>query len=113
MLSLRYSGFAEFEFMYDVQNQRLYFIEVNTRVCGSQSGLHYKFSNLVDVLLFPQKKTQLIVKCDCLKWMNIVRDIRARFESNDFYNLTDLFHAHYDILRWDDIKPFLFQFIRI
>lgn len=113
MSGLRYSGFAEFEFMFDVQNQKLYFIEVNTRVCGLQSSLHHKFSNLVDVLLSPQKKTQLIIKCNCLKWMNIVRDIRARFESNNFSDLTDFFHAHYDIFRWDDIKPFIFQFIRI
>ena len=112
MSELKYSGFAEFEFMLDVQSDILYFIEVNTRTCGSQSGLHYKYSNISDVLLYPRNKTQLIVKTDCLKWMNIVRDVRARLESKDFHNLMDIFHTHYDILQWDDFKPFIFQFIR-
>ncbi len=112
MFGLKYCGFAEFEFMYDIEKQNLYFIEVNTRTCGLQSSLHYKFSNVSEVLVHPDQAIKLKAKVEKLRWMNIVRDIRARIQSRDFTNLTDIFRSQFDILAWDDLKPFIFQFLR-
>lgn len=112
MRDLRYNGFAEFEFMLNSSTEELYFIEVNTRVCGTQSGFHFKFSNLHELLINPREKRVLLPRTPRLRWMNIVRDIRARVESRDFRNLTDFFHSNYDIFDIHDIKPFIFQFLK-
>lgn len=111
MADLNYTGFAEFEFMYDSKEKKLFFIEINTRTCGLQSSMNYKFSNLSDVLLNPYDAPSLLVKNNNVVWMNIQRDIRARFEKHDFRNLEDLFKSHFDILDIHDIKPFIRQFI--
>lgn len=112
MHDLRYNGFAEFEFMFNSSTGDLYFIEVNTRACGLQSGFHFKFRNLHEMLINPKKKRALLPRTSNLRWMNIVRDIRARIENRDFRNLTDFFHSKYDILDIHDIKPFIFQFLK-
>lgn len=111
MTELKYKGFAEFEFMYDTRNGKLWFLEVNTRTCGSQSGMHYKFSNISNILLNPSEYRLLQSTTKPLHWMNIQRDIRARIENNDWKHLGDIFHARYDILDIKDLKPFFRQFI--
>lgn len=108
---LNYTGFAEFEFMYNSKNEDLYFIEINTRTCGLQSSMNYKFNNLADAIINPYNAPNLSVKNNHVIWMNIQRDIRARFEKHDFRNLLDIFKSHFDILDFHDIKPFIRQFI--
>lgn len=110
MRDIEYNGFAEFEFMYDSKNNLLWFVEVNTRTCGEQSALHHKFSNISEVILHPDKFTELKPKTKCLHWMNIQRDIRARIESGDFQHPFDIFRSKFDILNWNDPKPFFRQF---
>lgn len=111
MADLNYTGFAEFEFMYNTNSNQLYFIEVNTRTCGLQSSMNHKFSNLLDVMTNPYNSPVLTIKKTQLYWMNIQRDIRARIESRDFSHLLDIFKSSYDILDWKDIKPFFRQFL--
>lgn len=111
MKELGYCGFAEFEFMYDMKNNLLWFIEINTRTCGLQSSMGHKFSNIKDVVLMPHLYQPLQPSVDVLRWMNIQRDIRARFERKDLTHLCDIFHARYDILDWKDPMPFIRQFI--
>lgn len=106
-----YTGFAEFEFMYDSQNKHLFFNEINTRTCGEQSAMNYKFNNLADVIINPYNAPNLSVKNNHVIWMNIQRDIRARFENHDFRNPLDIFKSHFDILDLHDLKPFIKQFI--
>lgn len=111
MQNLDYTGFAEFEFMFNTRTKELFFIEVNTRTCGLQSSMGHKFSNIKDVLLNPHNAPELIEKTKHLHWMNIQRDIRARFEKKDFSNLSDIFKSKFDILDIKDLKPFFCQFL--
>lgn len=111
MKELKYCGFAEFEFMYDTINDCLYFVEVNTRTCGSQSVLHHKFTNISDIIINPSKPTKLNPKPGMIKWMNIQRDVRARIEEKNYSNLGDIFHSCFDIFDWNDLNPFIRQFI--
>ena len=111
MSGLNYTGFAEFEFMYDKRNRLLYFIEVNTRTCGLQSSLDCKFSNIGDVMLNPYNAPMLQERKGLIHWMNIQRDIRVRFESRDFSNLGAIFSSSFDVFDVKDIKPFIFQFV--
>lgn len=113
MGKLKYCGFAEFEFMYDKKTESLWFMETNTRPCGTQSALTYKFSNLGDVILHPHVFAELLPIPKPLRWMNILRDIRARLESLDFKNPGDIFRSKYDILDWRDPMPFFMQFIKL
>ena len=81
MHDLNYTGFAEFEFMYNKENKELYFVEVNTRTCGLQSSLNHKWSNLADVLVNPHNAPVLVARSNKpLRWMNITRDIRVRLQ---------------------------------
>lgn len=109
MLSLNYSGFAEFEFMYDCQTKELWFIEVNTRTCGLQSSLNYKFLNLTDVILSPYNDVVLKRASKSICWMNLLRDIRARLESRNFKNIFDISKSKFDILDLKDPIPFFRQ----
>ena len=111
MQDIDYTGFAEFEFMYNSKTHDLYFIEVNTRTCGLQSALNYKFSNIIDVLLNPHNPPDLIEQIEHLKWMNIQRDIRARIEKKNFKHLLDIFRSKFDILDIHDLKPFFGQIL--
>ena len=110
MRDLHYTGFAEFEFMYDTQKKELFFIEVNTRTCGLQSSLNHKFSNLGQILKSPFDAPPLIERQNHLKWINIQRDLRARFQKKNFSNLSIFYQSSYDILDFDDIRPFIRQF---
>lgn len=95
MRELKYCGFAEFEFMYDKRNDNLWFVEVNTRTCGSQSGMNYKFYNLRDVILNPEEYRKLQPVEKPLRWMNIQRDIRTRLESGNIrvmYSTPDMIY---------------------
>ena len=112
MQDLEYTGFAEFEYMYNLKTKDLFFIEVNTRTCGLQSAMSHKFNNLAEVILNPYNAPNLVVKTNHLKWMNIIRDIRVRFEKKDFSSPLDIFHSKFDIWDIHDIKPFFKQFIR-
>lgn len=112
MHELKYTGFAEFEFMYDSSDTSLYFIEINTRPCGTHSALVYKWNNLDDVIVNPHNAPTLIPRSNKpIKWMNITRDIRVRIEKKDFRNLFDIFRSKYDIFNLKDIKPFISQFL--
>lgn len=112
MQDLNYTGFAEFEFMYNTESKELYFIEVNTRTCGLQSSLHYKWSNLADVMLNPHDAPVLIPRSNTpLRWMNITRDIRVRIQRKTLKNILDIFRSKYDIFTLKDIRPFVSQFL--
>lgn len=111
MSDLRYTGFAEFEFMYNKRTDDLFFLEVNTRTCGEHSALAYKFLNLQDYLINPFKPIVLVESVKQLKWMNIIRDIRCRFQKKDFKNLCLIFDCKYDVLDLHDIAPFFRQII--
>lgn len=112
MSDLKYTGFAEFEFMYDKTTKDLFFIEVNTRTCGLQSSMSHKYNNLVDVILHPYNAPILEIKTDRLKWMNIIRDFRARIEKKDFSSPLDIFRSKFDIFDIHDLKPFYRQIFR-
>ena len=112
MHDLNYTGFAEFEFMYNKENKELYFVEVNTRTCGLQSSLNHKWSNLADVLVNPHNAPVHVARSNKpLRWMNITRDIRVRLQKRDLSNILDIFRSKYDILTLKDIKPFISQFL--
>lgn len=110
--NLHYTGFAEFEFMYNNENNELFFLEVNTRTCGSHSSLNYKWSNLVEVMINPYNAPVLIERSEKpVRWMNIIRDVRVRLQKRDFCNLFDVFCSKYDVFTLKDIKPFISQFL--
>lgn len=109
MKELKYNGFAEFEFMYDDNKQALWFLEVNTRPCGTHSGMMYKFSNSSDLILNPIKFIQLQKSAKPLHWMNILRDIRARIENKNAKGIFDIFKSKFDILDLKDPIPFFRQ----
>lgn len=112
MKDLEYTGFAEFEFMCDKDRKETYFIEVNTRPCGTHSALNYKWSNLADVLTNPYNAPVLVPRSDKpLRWMNITRDIRVRIQRKNLRNILDIFSSKYDIFTIKDIKPFISQFL--
>lgn len=111
MEDLRYTGFAEFEFMYNTKTEELFFVEVNTRTCGLQSSLGYKFSNILDALQTPYTCPQLQSREKQVLWMNIMRDLKARIQHKNLNSLTDIFRASFDILSWDDPMPFFRQII--
>ncbi len=111
MKDLYYTGFAEFEFMYDTHTQNLFFIEVNTRTCGLQSSMAHKFSNLYDAIIRPFDAPELIIRKKQLQWMNIQRDVRARIEKHDFSHPLDIFRSSFDILDCHDLRPFFMQFL--
>lgn len=111
MEKLRYGGFAEFEFLYNTDMDNLYFLEVNTRPCGTQSALHYKFGNIADIILQPDRFMTLQPVTNGLRWMNIRRDIKARLEAKSFDHMGDIFKSKYDILDKNDLKPFFMQLI--
>lgn len=111
MDGLNYTGFAEFEYMYDTRNARLFFLEVNTRTCGTQSALSFKFENLDAVMLNPYSPPELISRKKKIRWMNIQRDIRARIEACDFSDLFAVFKSSFDIFDLRDMKPFIRQII--
>lgn len=111
MAGTGYTGFAEFEFMYDKSSGINYFIEVNTRTCGLQSSMSSKFENITDVVLNPDQGIDLIARPGLLRWMNIGRDMKVRLQKKDFKRLGDVFHSSYDILDFNDLNPFIRQFI--
>lgn len=108
---LSYNGLIEFEFMYDKQSDDLWFVEVNTRSCGLQSSFAAKYSNMGKALLNPHKFTELQPAVEHLKWMNIMRDVKARIQNKNLSNLTDIFTAAYDILDFHDPKPFIMRIL--
>lgn len=106
-----YTGFAEFEFIYNPESDALYFLEINTRPCGTQSAMDYKFSNVADVLLHPDDPPALVARSnETLHWMNIVRDVRVRLQKKLLSSPGDIFRSKFDVLRMDDLKPFFRQF---
>lgn len=111
MKGIGYTGFAEFEFIMDDKTNELYFMEVNTRTCGEQSAMSYKFSNLAEVMLNPYKALSLQSVSHQIRWMNICRDIRVRIQKHDFKNLFDFYTCKYDILDFKDLTPFFRQII--
>ena len=112
MLDLKYTGFAEFEFMYNKESKELYFVEVNTRTCGLQSSLAHKWSNITEVMTSPHNAPVLMARSNKpLRWMNITRDIRVRIQKRNLSNIFDVFRSKYDILTVKDIKPFISQFL--
>lgn len=112
MSGCKYTGFAEFEFMHNKKTGELFFVEVNTRTCGLQSSFVYKFENVCDVILNPHHAPLLRPRMKKVRWMNIQRDIRARFQKNNYHNIFDIFHSCFDILDFHDIKPFFRQFLQ-
>lgn len=111
MHDLKYTGFAEFEFMYNDKTKELFFNEVNTRTCGEQSAMAHKFSNLYDAIIRPFDAPELIIRKKQLQWMNIQRDVRARIEKHDFSHPLDIFRSSFDILDCHDLRPFFMQFL--
>lgn len=111
MQATSYTGFIEFEFMYSLHTQELYFIETNTRTCGEQSAMAHKYSNLPEAVLNPFDAPMLAAHPGFLCWMNILRDIRVRCEKKQFSSLLDIFKAKYDILDMRDIFPFFRQLL--
>lgn len=111
MSELNYTGFAEFEFMYNKKNNLLFFTEVNTRACGTHSSFNKKYPNLLQALLQPYNCPNLVAHKKRIVWINLIRDIRARIQQKTLTGITDNFKASYDILSWDDPMPFFRQFI--
>ena len=108
---LSYSGLIEFEFIYDLSTQKLWFVEVNTRSCGLQSSFAAKYKNLSETLLHPDKFVKLQSATPHLRWMNIQRNIRAGLRSKNFSGLADIFTSSFDVFDTKDMKPFMMQFL--
>lgn len=111
MKDLVYTGFAEFEFMYDQKDAVLYFVEVNTRTCGSHSALTYKYLDISQAILSPYDCVDLVTRNRRVIWISLLRDIRVRLEQKNFSGLLDIFKSSYDIFSWDDPMPFFRQII--
>lgn len=107
-----YTGFCEFEFMYDLNTEELYFIEINTRTCGLHSAFGHKFSDLHELYLNIDLPPVLKEKPGTISWINIARDIKARFQNKDIKNLSQFFTSKYDILDSHDLTPFFYQFVK-
>jgi predicted ATP-grasp superfamily ATP-dependent carboligase len=107
-----YTGFTELEFLYSKKENRLWFIEVNTRTCGLHSVLNHKFSNLADLYRFMDNPPVIIENSEPVAWVNIARDIKARLQVRDFRNLSQFFKSKHDVFDLHDIKPFIFQFFK-
>lgn len=107
-----YTGFSEIEFIYSIEDDQLYFIEINTRVCGTQSALNHKFDNISDIYSDSIQQLKLIEGRKNLTWINITRDIKARMQTKDWNNLSQFFTAKKDIFDWKDIRPFIMQFLK-
>lgn len=114
MADIDYTGFAEFEFAYNKVTGVFFFIEVNTRTCGLQSSLNYKFKNLKEVFLNPFNPPVLESNSEPVVWMNIMRDIKVRFEKRYFKHfIKDLFRTKYDVLDFHDMRPFFAQLMKL
>ena len=105
-----YDGFAEFEFMCDTASGEIFFIEINTRTCGLQSSMHLKYENIADAFLYPGQNITLRERPGRVRWMNIARDVKIRLQKKDFKNLSQIFHAGFDVFDTRDIMPFIRQF---
>lgn len=112
MENMDYTGFAEFEFMYNLNTQKLFFIEINTRTCGLQSALKVKFKNINQIFLNPSNPPILKSREKKVQWMNILRDIQVRIQQKNLHHLFDIFYSSYDILDLKDIKPFFYQILK-
>lgn len=106
-----YTGFSELEFLYSIPDKTLYFIEINTRTCGLHSVLVKKYPNLAGLYNEPGNFPAMIENTEQIQWINIARDIRARFQSRDLKHLSQFFTSYYDILDRHDLKPFIYQFL--
>jgi predicted ATP-grasp superfamily ATP-dependent carboligase len=109
-----YTGFVEVEYLFDPESNNLIFMEVNTRPCGTHSVLKYKFSNisaLYDDITNPPLLISRSTKP--ISWINIARDVKARIENKDFTKISQFCTSKYDILDFDDLKPFLYQFFKL
>jgi predicted ATP-grasp superfamily ATP-dependent carboligase len=108
----KYTGFVEIEYLYKQQGNFLYFMEVNTRPCGTHSILDYKFSNLSALYNSINNPPQLIKRSNKpIAWINLLRDIKVRIQTRDFKNLSQFFDSKVDILDRHDLKPFIFQIV--
>ncbi len=108
----QYTGFCEFEFMYDLNTEELYFIEINTRTCGLHSAFAHKFSDLHELYQNIDHPPVLKGKPGTISWINIARDIKARVQNKDVENLSQFFTSKYDILDFRDLRPFFYQFVK-
>ena len=109
----QYTGFIEIEYLYNPERNKLVFMEVNTRPCGTHSVLNHKFINLSALYNNIKNPPELIENPQLISWINIARDIKGRFQNREFKNLSQFFTSKYDILDWHDLKPFIFQFLNI
>ena len=110
--NLKYTGFIEIEYMYDETKDIFYFIETNTRSCGLHSSMVHKFPDMASVYKTDNNFTPLKPENGTIKWVNIQRDLRARWEVFDFSKLYQLFISKHDIFDLKDLKPFLSQFYK-
>jgi len=108
----KYTGFCELEFMFDLDSNELFFIEVNTRTCGLHSVMKKKFQNLSQLYLNIDNPPTLMGTTKPITWINIARDIKVRLQNKDFRNLSQFFNSDYDIFDFQDWKPFFYQFIK-
>lgn len=108
-----YSGFAEVEYIFNADAGALQFIEINTRPCGLHSALRQKYPNLSVVydVSAAECAEHLQASSKPIKWINLARDLKVRYEKKDFTGLGILFKSGYDILDWRDLKPFIMQFV--
>jgi predicted ATP-grasp superfamily ATP-dependent carboligase len=107
-----YTGFTEIEFLYSKTEKELYFIEINTRTCGLHSVLKTKFLNLSDLYNDIHNPPELMESPKLVSWVNIVRDIKARWQGKDLKNLSQFITAEHDIFDWHDLKPFIFNIFK-
>ncbi len=111
MKDTSYTGFAEFEFLRDTVTCTNYFLEVNTRPCGTHSSLVSKFSNLVEVLLNPYGGAKLKITDNHVNWRNIARDIRVVLGCGISGQPDFSVFCSFDVFDIRDMKPFITQFI--
>lgn len=108
-----YSGFAEVEYIFNVDAGALLFIEINTRTCGLHSALRQKYPNLA--VVYDESGSDCVDHLQAsrnpVKWISVARDFKVRYEKKDLAGLGQFLKSGYDILDLHDLKPFIMQFV--
>ncbi|MEJ2527989.1 MAG: hypothetical protein P8Y49_07935 [Sulfurovaceae bacterium] len=106
-----YNGFAEVEFKVS-QNNEIYLIEVNPRICGWGKAFKYKFLNFNEFIKrFYEQDIVLENSTKKVIWINLLRDILAIVKNREWKSIFTLFKAHHDMFEINDPKPFFMQIV--
>ena len=106
---LHYSGFVGMDIKYRKTDGMLYILDFNPRAPGSFSEwvMKYDKKDLIKLFSSDYPVNILIPKRQNIRWVNLIRDLRARKEQGDWKGLYKSFTAKYDVWDIKDPLPFL------